>query len=347
MAQGFLSDSSVASGEDLIGVGDEYFNNLVMRSFFQKDIKNSRGINEYHSYGMHDLVHDFAKSLVDKECFTFTVEEYATSSLQEFNFSRACHLYLLTEYIKEIPSFICKAKKLRTLKIFGHIPSVSSELFLRLTCLRTLDLSCTYIEELSNEIEKLIHLRHLNLSDARFKELSKTVSNLYNLQILTLHRCSNLCKLPKGIDKLVNLIELDPSESRQLSFLPEGIGRLSRLRRLSDFIIGIGVERGGCKIGELKDLNFLKDYLCITGLGSVENGNEAKMACLTNKQHLRALYFYFYRYTGVSLVDEYANDEEGENTEEEEVDREDKIEGEEEEEEEEEEKVDGEGKTEG
>ncbi|XP_042487186.1 putative disease resistance protein RGA4 [Macadamia integrifolia] len=333
MAQGFLSDSLATSGRDLIRVGDEYFNNLVMRSFFQKDVTKSRG--KYQIFGMHDVVYDFAKSLVKNECFTLIVKD---TNAQEFNFSKARHLFLSIEETQMVPSFIYKAKKLRTLVIHGQIPSVSSELFLHLTCLRTLVLSETNIEELPNEIEKLLHLRYLSLIRTRFRELPKTVTSLYNLQVLHLSRCSNLCKLPEGIGRLVNLIHLNLRESRQLSYFPEGIGRLSKLCNLSNFIIG-GVERGGCKIGELKDLNLLKDSLIIIGLGRVQNGNEAKMACLKNKQYLRALYFYFNQYTGVSRVDENVDDEEGENNEnvEEEVeDGEGKIE----------EVVDGDGKIE-
>ncbi|XP_043694650.1 putative disease resistance protein RGA1 [Telopea speciosissima] len=326
MAQGLLSDNNLATNsEDFIAVGDEYFNNLVMRSFFQKDVTKSRGIREYCQ--MHDLIHDFAKFFVEDECFTLTIKEDTSSSsasVKEFNFNRARHLYLLIEEEEEvstIPSFLYKAKNLRTLKIYGHIPKVSSDLFSHLKCLRTLDLDGTYLEELPKEIEKLVHLRYLDLSKARFKELPKTVTNLYNLQALCLYRCSNLCELPKGIGELVNLMDLNLTECRQLSYLPQGIGRLSRLRGLSNFIIG-GVESGGCKIGELKDLNFLKDSLRIVGLGRVVNGNEAKMACLKNKQHLRALYFYFDQYTGVSLVDDEVIDEEAEYLEEEEEEEE-------------------------
>ncbi|XP_042501438.1 putative disease resistance protein At3g14460 [Macadamia integrifolia] len=276
---------------------------------------------------MHDVVYDFAKSLVENECFNLTVKD---TNAQEFNIRKARHLCLSIEEIQTVPSFIYKAKKLRTLKIYGHIPSVSSELFNHFTCLRTLKLGGTYLEELPNEIEKLIHLRYLHLCAARFRELPETMTSLYNLRTLDLGGCNNLCKLPEGFGRLVNLVELELTECRQLSYLPKGIVRLSKLCHLSDFIIG-GVDRGGCMIGELKDLNFLKGPLKIIGLGRVENGNEAKMACLKNKQHLRALYFFFNQYTGVSWVDEDVDDVEGEK---------------EEEKEEEEEVVNGEGKTE-
>ncbi|XP_043694606.1 putative disease resistance protein RGA3 [Telopea speciosissima] len=294
IAQGFLSDSLTASSGDLVTVGDEYFNNLVMRSFFQKDIRYMNSRNEY--YQMHDLVYDFANSLVENESCTLTTKD---------GFSRVRHLSLLMKGTSTIPSFIYKAKSLRTLKVYGgQIPAVSSELFHHLTCLRTLSLDETYIEELPNEIEKLIHLRYLSLSKARFKELPKTVENLHNLHILNLHRCNYLYKLPKGIGRLVNLIDLDLTECSRLSYLPEGIGRLSRLCGLSDFIIGGGVERGrGCKIGELKDLNFLRGSLRIIGVGRVENGNEAKMACLQNKQHLRALHADFMIFSNLVFLE--------------------------------------------
>ncbi|KAJ4973700.1 hypothetical protein NE237_006874 [Protea cynaroides] len=344
MAQGFISDNlaTSTSDEDLITVGNEYFNNLVMRSFFEKDII-SEGPLEF--LRMHDLVYDFAKSFVEKECFTLMFED--TNAHQESNFSRARHLSLSMLETNIIPSFIYKAKNLRTLITYGPIPALPSELFHRLTCLRTL---CLYgdsnLEEVPNEIRKLIHLRYIHICGGKFNELPKTVTNLYNLQILCLDGCQNLRKLPEEIWRLVNLIELILTDCNQLSYLPEGIGKLTKLRGLSHFIVG-GVERGGCNIGELKDLNFLKDTLCIIGLGRVKNGNEAKMACLKNKQHLRALYFYFNQYSGLSRVDEEDDlDEEGENTEEETVDVEGKIEAEEGENIEEE-TIDVEGKIEG
>ncbi|KAJ4972569.1 hypothetical protein NE237_005743 [Protea cynaroides] len=321
MAQGFFSNSLAARNEDINVVGDEY-NNLIMRSFFKKDITKSRAKSEY--YQMHDLVHDFAKSIAENECFMLI----RNSTLLEPN------IYLLIEDIKVIPSFIYMAKNLCTLKIFGWIPSISFELFHHLSCLRTLSLGDTYLKELPNEAGKLIHLSYLDLSKASFKELPKAVTSLYNLLYLNLYGCRNLCKLPEEICRLVNLVNLRLTECHQLSYLPEGIWKLSRLRHLSDFIIGPGVESGECKIGELKDLNFLEHSLLIVGLERVENGNEAKMACLKNKQHLCALYFHFNQYTGVAQVDENGSDEEGEYREVEEEQKEEKVLV-----------VDGEGKT--
>ncbi|XP_043694565.1 putative disease resistance protein RGA3 [Telopea speciosissima] len=312
IAQGFLDDEGLTEELDLIG--NKKFDDLEMFSLFQKDAENSK------YYQMHDFVRDFTKSLSENECFTLTIKD--TNAPQEFNHSRARHLYLLMEdQISTIPPFVYKAKNLRTLKIFGQILSVSSQLCHHLPCLRTLDLSGTSLEELPNEIEMLIHLRYLNLSEARFKELPKSMTSLCNLQILYLSRCRNLCKLPEGIGELLNLMYLDLTECHQLRYLPEGIGRLSKLRLLSDFIIG-GVERGGCKIGELKDLNLLRGFLRIIGLERVENGDEVKMLCLKNRRYLHDLYFYFNQYTGCSGIDEEGG-----------------IGGEEE--------VDGEGKTEG
>ncbi|XP_043694607.1 putative disease resistance protein RGA3 [Telopea speciosissima] len=312
IAQGFLNDRLGVSRGDLDKVGDEYFNNLVMCSFFQKDIRYSKGRFEY--YQIHDLVYDFAKSLVESECFTLTIK--GTKALQFSFTNKVRHLFLLIEKINMIPSFIFKAVNLRTLKINGRIPFVSSDLFRHLPCLRTLDLGGTYLEELPNEIEKLIHLRYLNLAGTRVKELPETLASMYNLQVLDLSACRNLLKLPEGTGQMVNLIDLDLTETLRLSYLPEGIGRLSTLCGLSDFIVG-GVKRGGCKIGELKDLNFLKGSLRIKGLGRVENESEAKMACLNNKEHLRALHFYFSQSTSLSRVNEDIIDEDEE---EEEVD---------------------------
>ncbi|XVF79407.1 hypothetical protein PTKIN_Ptkin14bG0219900 [Pterospermum kingtungense] len=69
MAQGFVKERG-NKGMEIIG--EEYFNTLAMRSFFQ-DLKKF-GNNDIYKCKMHDIVHDFAQLLTEKEC-----------SLVEFN----------------------------------------------------------------------------------------------------------------------------------------------------------------------------------------------------------------------------------------------------------------------
>ncbi|KAF9615755.1 hypothetical protein IFM89_026221 [Coptis chinensis] len=185
------------------------------------------------------------------------------------------------------------AKKLRTF-LTPTMPArtVPIELYRQLTCLRTLDLGgCEDIMELPNEVEGLLHLRYLNLWGTKVSELPETLCNLYNLQTLQLMRCTNLHKLPDGIGKLSNLRYLQIRETDALGYLPRGIGRLGFLRTLSKFIVGGGSK--GCKMGELKHLNFLRGDLEIKGLEWVGGMNEAAEAELGKKKDLHGLTLQF------------------------------------------------------
>uniref|UniRef100_A0A2N9GYY9 AAA+ ATPase domain-containing protein n=1 Tax=Fagus sylvatica TaxID=28930 RepID=A0A2N9GYY9_FAGSY len=73
----------------------------------------------------------------------------------------------------------------------------------------------------------------------------------------------------------------------------DGIGKLSSLRTLEEFRIGGTNDSEGCKLGELKNLNHLKGYLSIKGLGNVIDVQEAKNAELKKKIQLRDLELIF------------------------------------------------------
>ncbi|KAF2319538.1 hypothetical protein GH714_016863 [Hevea brasiliensis] len=60
MAQGYVQCGSQSGNESLEEIGDGYFNELLFRSFFQKD--------EY-CYKMHDLIHDLAQLIAGDSCF--------------------------------------------------------------------------------------------------------------------------------------------------------------------------------------------------------------------------------------------------------------------------------------
>ncbi|XP_062012462.1 putative disease resistance protein RGA3 [Rosa rugosa] len=65
ISQGFLS--SVGNKEKtIIDIGESYFDNLVMRSFFQNLKKDEFG--DIEKCQMHDIVHDFLGYLTENEC---------------------------------------------------------------------------------------------------------------------------------------------------------------------------------------------------------------------------------------------------------------------------------------
>ncbi|XP_010246198.1 PREDICTED: disease resistance protein RGA2-like [Nelumbo nucifera] len=299
MAQGFLSNTST-TGKAPELIGDEYFEELAMRAFFQ-DFKRDDDGNNIIWCKMHDVVHEFAQFLTKDESYAVTMEINHGDG-QNFNFHKARHLRLQLALdhrsTKPVPSVIYEAKKLRTLLLSSSKVEISmSDLFHCLTCLRALHLGTEDIKELPMEVGNLMHLRYLDLSDqSELKELPETICDLYNLQTLDLYQCVKLQKLPQGIRQLTQLRHLGIKKTPQLKYLPQGIGRLSSLHTLCKFIVGNNGFSGvgmGCEIEELKDLNNLQGSLHIEDLGKVANKNEASMANLKKKQHLRHLELWF------------------------------------------------------
>ena len=66
MAEGYLHSKPTFEMEI---IGEEYFERLVMHSFFQ-DFEKDNDDDEIIRCKMHDIVHDFAQSMTTNECFT-------------------------------------------------------------------------------------------------------------------------------------------------------------------------------------------------------------------------------------------------------------------------------------
>ena len=282
MAQGYINPKPRRDKIDMEDIAKQYFENLAMHSFFQ-DFENDDNDGRIIRCKMHDIVHDFAKSMTKDVCFTIDSEE-----LVEKDVKRALQLSLVVK--KTVPRYLCNAKNLRFLNlIFKSSQTVQPKLFEsfdNLTCLRTLHLKVESIMKLPNEVEHMIHLRYLKLSCSSIKELPETTCNLCNLQSLDTSECSSLKKLPLGMHKLINLRRL--ILSRESIVFPKGIGKLTCLKTLSDFNIGGKDDKEGCKLGELKDLDQLQGTLRIHVLRNVDVG-EAENAQLYRKKHLRGL----------------------------------------------------------
>ncbi|XVF77537.1 hypothetical protein PTKIN_Ptkin14bG0052800 [Pterospermum kingtungense] len=63
MAQSFIKEKG---NKEMEIIGEEYFNTLAMRSFFQDFEKDKN--NDIIRFKMHDIVHDFAQFLTEEEC---------------------------------------------------------------------------------------------------------------------------------------------------------------------------------------------------------------------------------------------------------------------------------------
>ena len=255
----------------------EYFENLVIRSFFQEswefiDIR----------YKMHDIVHDFAQSIAKNECFIISSD---IESELDYNNTRHLRLEILKE--SRFPLSIDNAKNLRTLIFFNQSGYNISNLFQNFRLLRVLTLE--YRMELLHILENLIHLRYLDLFLWN-EVLPETICNLCNLQYLKITQSSHFVftKLPQGIGKLINLRHLIGYEL----VIPRGFGRLISLRTLTCFNIG-DEDSEGCKLEELKNLNHLQGSFQICGLGNIVNVSEIENAQLKKKIHLREMLLSF------------------------------------------------------
>ncbi|KAL6297644.1 hypothetical protein ACE6H2_005786 [Prunus campanulata] len=288
MSQEYLSVKGDKEKERMIG--QNYFDNLVMRSFFQDFDKDIVG-DDIVGCKMHDIVHDFVQFLTKNECFIMEVVE----SCKEKNmvvYDKVRHLNIMSTYNDSFPDSIYNCKELRTLVIStSKLPPLPSDLFSLLKSLRTLKLHRKSIKEVPESIGGLVHLRYLDLSrNEELKELPDSVGNLFNLETLRLIWCGGLGELPVSLRKLVNLKHLYIWGCMDLK-VPKEIGRLRNLQIL-DWLDLRGDDEGSFKLGDLGNLE-LQGSLLIRNLKSAKDGREAKNAELGNKKNLLHLVLEF------------------------------------------------------
>ncbi|KAK3030952.1 hypothetical protein RJ639_036690 [Escallonia herrerae] len=282
--------------------GRKHVENLVLRSLFQ-EVEKDKDTDNIVRFKMHDIVHDFAQFLTKNECSIMEADR-GTARRADTTSAPVRHLTLIRGEDVPFPASVSNSEKLHSVWVqsfFDCLPIVSvfdgapPDLFCRLKCLKTLDLSRNRLRELPTEVGELMNLRYLNLSHNLLLDLPETVCDLCNLQTLKLVACDHLKRLPQGIGKLISLRHLEIDRTESLKVLPKGIRRLSSLRTLSKFVIGSGVDAGeaACNIGDLKELNHLRGCVKIEGLGNVVDACEAQKAELKNKKHVSDLHMSF------------------------------------------------------
>ncbi|WCJ17845.1 Disease resistance protein RGA2 [Euphorbia peplus] len=292
MAHGYIKATKTT---DMEMIGEEYFQNLVMRSLFHDIEIEDFQAHPIISCKMHDMVHDFAISLVRKECLSIEVNGAEESISKEAPFSGLHHLSIMLGGSAQLPDSFYNLRKLRSLYFLRNSRfsvDALSKCFSVMTYLRSLNLSRCGIVEIPSNISELIHLRHLLLDSNPIRELPETVCELYNLQTFNVELCQDLIRFPKGIAKLINLRHLYVPRMNLL--LPKETETLYGLRRLNTVYVDV-VNEEVFSLKNLKNLNQLSGSFAIlwsnTSDGDVE---DAKQARFMEKKHITQLELYFH-----------------------------------------------------
>ncbi|XP_044495517.1 putative disease resistance protein RGA3 [Mangifera indica] len=290
MAHGYVKSKP---NEDMKLVGEEYFDTLAMRSFFQ-DFEKLTSSSRAMFCKMHDIVHDFAQYLTQNECYAMEVAGVGELELDS-TYDRVRHSMIKIQEWASFPSSIYTRKTfLRSLMVncnynTNHPKIVLSKLVDPLAYLRSLFLKNCSIEEIPVEIKGLIHLRYLDLSqNDNIKKLPETLCELHNLQTLDISLCSGLRKLPQGMGNLINMRYL-LNWKTSISYMPKGFERLTGLRTLGEFVISDGSYGSkACSIECLRNFKGLQ-FLGIQGFGKLTDAAKVKGIELINKKNLRDL----------------------------------------------------------
>ncbi|XBI42019.1 hypothetical protein VPH35_126411 [Triticum aestivum] len=286
IAHGFIQEKQVC----LETIGKQIFSELASRSFFQ-DVKQVQATSieirftkAYYSRTtckIHDLMHDVALSIMEKECAHVTEEP----SQGEWLPNTARHLFLsCKEPGRKLNVSLQKSSPaIQTLLCDGLLQCLLQHSS-KYSSLQALQLN-VYIRSFPLKPKHLHHLRYLDLSRSFIKELPEDMSILYNLQTLNLSGCSALLELPRQMKYMTALRHLYTHGCVQLKSMPRDIRNLTSLCTLTCFVAGSGSNCSN--VGELCPLN-LGGLLELYYLAKVTE-EDAEAANLVNKQDLREL----------------------------------------------------------
>ncbi|XP_020174464.1 disease resistance protein RGA2 [Aegilops tauschii subsp. strangulata] len=281
IANGFIPEHKEDSLET---IGQLIFDELASRSFFLDIEKSKEGWEDYssHTCKIHDLMHDIAMSVMEKECVAVTMELSEIELLGD----TARHLFLSCEGTEGIlnDSLEKRSPAIQTLICDSHVRSSLKHLS-KYSSLHALKL-CLGTESFPLKPKYLHHLRYLDLSYSDIKALPEDISILYNLQVLDLSDCHDLERLPRQMKYMTSLCHLYTHGCWKLKSMPPGLENLTKLQSLTVFVAG--VPGPDCAdVGELHGLN-IAGQLELCQVENVEKA-EAKVANLGNKKDLSQL----------------------------------------------------------
>ncbi|PWA82641.1 NB-ARC domains-containing protein [Artemisia annua] len=285
MAEGFLHNS--ATKKSMERLGEEYFQELLSRSFFQ------HVPDDESFFVMHDLMNDLATFVAGE--FYSRLDIDMEKNVRKEVFKKYRHMSFVCEEYMTYNKF--KAfEKANSLRTFLAMPNVvrgaswqtfylSSKILVdtlpELPLLRVLSLSRLKIEEVPECVGNMKHLRYLNLSRTSITHLPESVCNLYNLQTLIVAGCRNLTKLPDNFLKLKNLRHFDIQDTFLWNMMPLGISEMKSLQTLSNKVV---VENNDFFISGLKNFKNFQGKISIHGLDKVQSARDIWEVNLSQKR---------------------------------------------------------------
>nr|AAK61316.1 NBS-LRR resistance-like protein B11 [Phaseolus vulgaris]AAK61320.1 NBS-LRR resistance-like protein B11 [Phaseolus vulgaris] len=277
MAQNFLlSPQQIRHPEE---VGEEYFNDLLSRCFFNQSSFVGRFV-------MHDLLNDLAKYVCADFCFRLKYDkcQCIPKTTRHFSFE-----------FRDVESFdgfesLTDAKRLRSFlpisKLWEpkwHFKISIHDLFSKIKFIRVLSFNgCLDLREVPDSVGDLKHLQSLDLSWTMIRKLPNSICLLYNLLILKLNSCSVLMEFPLNLHKLTKLRCLE-FKGTMVRKMPMHFGELKNLQVLSKFFVDKNSELSTKELGGLGGLN-LHGRLSINDVQNIGNPLDALKANLKDKR---------------------------------------------------------------
>nr|XP_007151083.1 hypothetical protein PHAVU_004G016500g [Phaseolus vulgaris]ESW23077.1 hypothetical protein PHAVU_004G016500g [Phaseolus vulgaris] len=280
MTQNFLlSPQQIRHPEE---VGEEYFNDLLSRCFFNQSSFVGRFV-------MHDLLNDLAKYVCADFCFRLKYDkrQCIPKTTRHFSFE-----------FRDVKSFdgfesLTDAKRLRSFlpisnswRAEWHFKISIHNLFSKIKFIRMLSFrGCVDLREVPDSVGDLKHLQSLDLSCTGIQKLPDSICLLYNLLILKLSSCSMLEEFPLNLHKLTKLRYLE-FEGTKVRKMPIHFGELKNLQVLSMFLVDKNSELSTKHLGGLGGLN-LHGRLSINDVQNIGNPLDALKANLKDKRHVK------------------------------------------------------------
>ncbi|PWA90123.1 NB-ARC domains-containing protein [Artemisia annua] len=285
MAEGFLHSS--ATNKTMECLGEEYFQELLSRSFFQH-VPDDESL-----FVMHDLMNDLA-TFVAGEFFS-RLDLDVKKDVLKTDFGRFRHMSFVCEKYNPYNKFRAfeRANRLRTFLAMPNAVRINSwervylsskilvDTLPRLPLLRVLSLSRSNIDEVPECVGNMKHLRYLNLSQTGITHLPENVCNLYNLQTLIVSGCWRLTTLPDNFLKLKNLLHFDIRDTLLWNKMPLEISEMKSLQTLSNKVV---VENNDFFVSWLRNFKNLQAEIYIDELQKVQSARDIQEVNLSQKK---------------------------------------------------------------